>query len=64
MRIRSGFSRKRGFEQVYLWVLDENANARRFYEQHGFELDGCECFVEIAGKQLREVSYAKRNKLD
>jgi len=31
--------RRRGFEEVTLWVLEENRNARRFYERYGFALD-------------------------
>ena len=31
---------RRGFTQVTLWVLEENRDARRFYEKHGFRLDG------------------------
>jgi ribosomal protein S18 acetylase RimI-like enzyme len=31
---------RRGFTAVTLWVLEENRNARRFYEKYGFELDG------------------------
>ena len=32
--------RRRGFAEVTLWVLEENRNARRFYEKSGFCLDG------------------------
>ncbi|HEY3220029.1 MAG TPA: GNAT family N-acetyltransferase [Gemmatimonadales bacterium] len=32
--------RRRGFTEVTLWVLEENWKARRFYEKHGFQLDG------------------------
>ena len=31
---------RRGFMEVTLWVLEENRAARRFYERHGFHLDG------------------------
>ena len=31
---------RRGFTQVTLWVLEENRDARRCYEKHGFQLDG------------------------
>lgn len=31
---------RRGFAEVTLWVLEENRDARRFYEKHGFVLDG------------------------
>jgi ribosomal protein S18 acetylase RimI-like enzyme len=29
-----------GFNQIRLWVLEENPRARRFYERYGFRLDG------------------------
>lgn len=32
--------RQRGFAAVTLWVLEENWDARRFYEKYGFVLDG------------------------
>jgi ribosomal protein S18 acetylase RimI-like enzyme len=31
---------ERSFETVTLWVLEDNAQARRFYERRGFALDG------------------------
>lgn len=31
--------RRRGFEALTLWVLEENRDARRFYEKYGFQLD-------------------------
>lgn len=31
---------RRGFSAVTLWVLEENRDARRFYEKYGFQLDG------------------------
>lgn len=46
-----------GFENIFLWVLEENIRARRFYEQFGFLLT--DDFIEnnIGGKDLREVRY-------
>lgn len=32
--------RRRGFTAVTLWVIEENRDARRFYEKYGFHLDG------------------------
>ena len=31
--------RRRGFRELTLWVLEQNWDARRFYEQHGFRAD-------------------------
>lgn len=46
-----------GFHDIFLWVLEDNANARKFYEKEGFTL--CENYLDdnIGGKKLREVSY-------
>jgi ribosomal protein S18 acetylase RimI-like enzyme len=46
-----------GFSSVYLWVLDENARARRFYEKNGFICTQDDCFVEIMQRQLTERRY-------
>lgn len=35
-----GEFRRRRFSEVTLWVLEENRNARRFYETCGFRVDG------------------------
>lgn len=32
--------RRRGFEELTLWVLEENWKARQFYEKRGFKPDG------------------------
>lgn len=32
--------RRRGFDELTLWVLEGNGSARRFYERCGFHLDG------------------------
>ena len=37
--VRAEFGR-RGFAEITLWVLEENRDARRFYEKYGFRLDG------------------------
>lgn len=51
----------RGFNQVILWVLEENMDARRFYERMGFCLDGMYREVEL-GKPLKAVRYKKAMK--
>lgn len=47
-----------GYRDIFLWVLEENRRARRFYEKHGFRADGGVMVQEIGGKALRERRYA------
>lgn len=49
--------RATGFDRILLWVLEENARARRFYEKNGFVC--AEVYREdcIGGRALREVLY-------
>ncbi len=50
-----GELKKMGFEKVFLWVLEENRNARYFYEKCGFtQTERC-LFSDIGGKELKEV---------
>ena len=46
-----------GYHKVYLWVLEGNARARRFYETHGFRCLGEAKDIEIGGKLLQELRY-------
>jgi GNAT superfamily N-acetyltransferase len=46
-----------GLVPVLLWVLTDNARARRFYEKAGFRPDGATHGFEIAGVTLPEVRY-------
>lgn len=48
-----------GFDAVFLWVLEENAGARAFYERVGFRRSGEVLNDEIGGKPLRELRYVK-----
>ncbi len=48
---------QQGRHQIYLWVLRENARARRFYEKHGFEHGGDECTVDIMDQMLIDLRY-------
>ena len=50
--------RRRGFTQVTLWVLAENAKARAFYERQGFALDGGT--KTYPGTRVPEVRYRIR----
>lgn len=45
------------FENIFLWVLEENHNARGFYEKMGFEPSGRYHNDNIGGKALREMQY-------
>ena len=49
--------RKLGYADIFLWVLEENSRARRFYERFGFLPTGDFLETAIGGKALREVQY-------
>ncbi|MCM2580180.1 GNAT family N-acetyltransferase [Streptomyces meridianus] len=49
-----------GHSALRLWVLEENARARRFYERAGFAPDGVEEPYEVDGTPVPEVRYARR----
>lgn len=46
-----------GFDRVYLWVLEKNERARRFYERRGLCATKDVCAVEIEGERLQDVRY-------
>jgi ribosomal protein S18 acetylase RimI-like enzyme len=46
-----------GLSPALLWVLRDNARARRFYERYGFRLDGASHTYEVGGAVLPEVRY-------
>lgn len=48
-----------GFDAVFLWVLEENAAARAFYERMGFVRGDETLCEEIGGKTLRELRYVR-----
>jgi RimJ/RimL family protein N-acetyltransferase len=48
-----------GFNEVHLWVLEDNARARRFYERAGWAPDGALKVIEIGGSPLAVVRYRK-----
>ncbi|MFF4358999.1 GNAT family N-acetyltransferase [Streptomyces sp. NPDC001604] len=48
-----------GHARMYLWVLKENARARRFYERSGFRPDGAEEPFEVDGVEVPEVRYVR-----
>lgn len=49
--------REQGYPGCFLWVLDKNLNAQKFYEKNGFERTQDVCHSEIMGEQLMEVRY-------
>lgn len=49
--------REAGFAQATLWVLADNARARRFYELAGWSLDGASKDDELGGMPVTEVRY-------
>lgn len=58
-----GELKKMGFDKVFLWVLEENRNARYFYEKCGFtQTERC-LFSDIGGKELKEVQYCYQDNM-
>ncbi len=51
---------KQGYSEVYLWVLEENLPARRFYETAGFSCTDDRMTSLIGGKKLQEIRYIYR----
>lgn len=49
-----------GFRQRFLWVLEENVRARRFYERNGWTCGGETREDVIGGRAVREVRYVRR----
>lgn len=47
----------RGFRSLRLWVLRDNARARRFYERAGYALDGGTKEDHFPGEPVFEVRY-------
>ncbi len=65
MRTATAYLRERGWTEVRLWVLADNARARRFYERFGFAPDGATSVYTLrtAGGDaidLPEIRYAAR----
>lgn len=47
-----------GFERAVLWVVRENARARRFYERNGWHPDGTEKVDAFGGVDVVELRYS------
>jgi len=50
----------KGYRHAYLWVLEQNTRARRFYEKQGFKANHDFTTITIAGKELKELRYVKQ----
>ena len=50
-------ARQRGYKKISLWVLEDNAAARGFYEKMGYAPDGARQFLDGLG--VWEVRYFK-----
>lgn len=46
-----------GYSKAYLWVLEENENARQFYERFGFVRSDKTQADTYVGKELSELMY-------
>ena len=55
--------RARGYERIVLWVLEDNQQARRFYEAMGFLPDGRSKEIDW-GTLLTAVRYSKALKVN
>ncbi len=51
--------RGRGFDRIYIWVLEKNRTARAFYEREGFSYNGDSVGIELGGEKLVEVRYER-----
>lgn len=49
--------RKAHNKGVYLWVLEENKRARRFYEKHHFYYNEEECKLKISNQEVVDKRY-------
>lgn len=52
----------RGYEKVFLWVLEENRRARGLYERAGFRYGGISREDVIGGRALRELAYCRADR--
>jgi ribosomal protein S18 acetylase RimI-like enzyme len=59
LRLSEEALRRAGFNDAVLWVLDDNARARAFYERNGWRPDGARRTSERGGEATVEVRYAK-----
>ena len=53
---------RRGYERIFLWVLEENRQARGFYEKFAFQQSEDFLDENIGGKMVRELRYIYQRK--
>ena len=46
-----------GFKKIYLWVLEENLRAQKFYKKNNFVETDEKCTCSIEGKVLFDLRY-------
>ena len=51
-----------GYRNIFVWVLEENLRARKFYEKEGFVMTDVYLDDNIGGKDVREIRYIYREK--
>jgi GNAT superfamily N-acetyltransferase len=49
---------QKGYKKIILWVIEDNARARKFYEKMGFTHDGATRIINV-GKELKDFRYIK-----
>ena len=48
---------ERGYKEICIWVLEQNTQARGFYEKHGYNADGSSKYIDFLA--ATEVMYTK-----
>lgn len=57
LKFAMDYARKRRYEGMSLWVLEENKRARRFYEKNDFFYDARSKIIHIGEVELNEMRY-------
>ncbi len=60
MQLALDILRAQGYLVAELWVLEENARARRFYQKAGFAHDGTRKELTIGGAAVWELRYRRQ----
>lgn len=61
MQATIGELSKLGYNDIFLWILEDNERARKFYEKAGFTCSGRYLEDNIGGKALRDVQYVRKS---